>query len=273
MFGKKPCPNLLHESYAAVQVQDLLNPEYYVGAFKQGEQLVTTKYCDPDVNQQLEDSNEQPVLWERRPVVCVPVPGLSSWTLPATCAESATASAHGSATLAACAMQQDNAMEGNEQSAQPSRAKRERERSSEVDANSSPGARGPVPPLPQQPEEEDEEARLDTDMPVDQGVTAGLQSAVAAADGQEASGMSRPRVRRREDRSPGAAPPDAGPASGAPPAPAHQCQTCGQGAGCGHDHGAQGADAGEVPGSCIVYVRLRLTVRLMPHSPDAVTTW
>jgi hypothetical protein len=60
------------------QVQDILNPEYYVGAFKDSKgSWHTTKYNDP-THDVLSDVQEQRI-WERKVYYCVPVPGESSW--------------------------------------------------------------------------------------------------------------------------------------------------------------------------------------------------
>lgn len=61
-------------------VQDLLNPEYYVGIAKRNGEVITTKYSDPF---DLEiDQDNHGCIWERKPILCRPVPGESAWCLP-----------------------------------------------------------------------------------------------------------------------------------------------------------------------------------------------
>ncbi|GFH14869.1 uncharacterized protein HaLaN_11000, partial [Haematococcus lacustris] len=64
------------------QVQDMGNPEYYYGAV-QGEDGVwqTTKYHGDTSSFNLAQCAGS-CIWERRPVFCVPVPGLSPWCEP-----------------------------------------------------------------------------------------------------------------------------------------------------------------------------------------------
>ncbi|KAL3690422.1 hypothetical protein R1sor_016731 [Riccia sorocarpa] len=60
-------------------VQDMFENEFYVGCYKSGEGLRTTKYTDsvtPDFCRPGRDSVE---LWERRILYCVPVPGENQW--------------------------------------------------------------------------------------------------------------------------------------------------------------------------------------------------
>ena len=58
-------------------VQDMYNPEYYIGAYKQSgmDKWVTTKYTDDGPT--LADAETS--IWERRVLYCVPVPGESGW--------------------------------------------------------------------------------------------------------------------------------------------------------------------------------------------------
>lgn len=60
-------------------VQDMLENEFFIGCYKNGESIRTTKYTDsvsPDFCTPGRDSVE---LWERRILYCVPVPGENHW--------------------------------------------------------------------------------------------------------------------------------------------------------------------------------------------------
>ena len=61
-----------------LQVQDTLDPQYYIGAFQRPDgSWRTTKYMD-SLAEPIEAGAKQSI-WERRPVYCVAVPGLSAW--------------------------------------------------------------------------------------------------------------------------------------------------------------------------------------------------
>lgn len=63
-------------------VQDMYNPEYYVGAYKDkstGGRWRTTKFTEKiGAGAEPDDSAERKI-WERRVLYCVPIPGESSW--------------------------------------------------------------------------------------------------------------------------------------------------------------------------------------------------
>lgn len=58
-------------------VQDMLNVEYYIGAYKDGELWRTNKYSDAAALPPSAEATMQ--IWERRPLYCVPVPGENDW--------------------------------------------------------------------------------------------------------------------------------------------------------------------------------------------------
>ncbi|OIW20034.1 hypothetical protein TanjilG_31952 [Lupinus angustifolius] len=65
-------------------IQDMLGDEIYVGAFKDGSVWRTNKFMD--VNKLMDASHfpmassaDRTIIWERRLLYCVPVPGLNSW--------------------------------------------------------------------------------------------------------------------------------------------------------------------------------------------------
>jgi hypothetical protein len=78
-------------------VQDMYNPEYYVGAYRDkttGGKWKTTKFTEdlgpadddgmdppPHHQQQQQQQQQQPErkIWERRVLYCVPLPGESAW--------------------------------------------------------------------------------------------------------------------------------------------------------------------------------------------------
>ncbi|KAG2495636.1 hypothetical protein HYH03_006236 [Edaphochlamys debaryana] len=250
-------------------VQDLLNPEYYVGAFQQtpGGPWVTSKFCDPDCGAADEpESGPQPPIWERRPVVCVPIPGLSPWAVPSA---SASAAATQSASAAAAAtleqvMQEATAAVAEAAAARPTAAARsavKRERSSDADAQmdaasdaagggggsavdgvgASTATLSRVPEQTGAAEGEDEDMRPDTERAGDQGPP---DAAAAAISGSPAE-ANRPRTRRREDTAAAGAPAEAAPAAAATAAAT----------GAGSAAPSAGPEVpGEVPGSCIVYL-------------------
>jgi hypothetical protein len=64
--------------YTALQIQDVLNPEYFVGAYRRnGTQWQTTQWSDAhpgDLEEALETK-----LMERVPLYCTAIPWESSW--------------------------------------------------------------------------------------------------------------------------------------------------------------------------------------------------
>ena len=64
-------------------VQDMYNPEYYVGAYRDaGGRWRTTKYTEDLGPEDLGPGTHSPAdskIWERRVLYCVPVPGESAW--------------------------------------------------------------------------------------------------------------------------------------------------------------------------------------------------
>lgn len=59
----------------------MLNPEYYLGAFRRpGGEWHTTKFSDSATSDLRADEDFEPSIWERRPFYCVPVPGESAWS-------------------------------------------------------------------------------------------------------------------------------------------------------------------------------------------------
>lgn len=60
------------------QVQDMLNPEYYLGAFQLPDGTWrTTQFCDePPAGL---DAATDTKVWERRPLYCTKVPSESAW--------------------------------------------------------------------------------------------------------------------------------------------------------------------------------------------------
>jgi len=71
-----------------------MDPEYYVGAFRQpGKPWQTTKYSDCTLEAVAPDT--QTVVWERRPLYCSRVPGEAAWVFPAACAPFPSASTPG----------------------------------------------------------------------------------------------------------------------------------------------------------------------------------
>ena len=70
-------------------VQDMYNPEYYVGAYKDrstGGKWRTTKFTERisggnsvNTGESQPDDSAERVIWERRVLYCVPIPGESSW--------------------------------------------------------------------------------------------------------------------------------------------------------------------------------------------------
>ena len=70
-------------------VQDMYNPEYYVGAYKDrstGGRWRTTKFTERisggnsvNTGESQPDDSAERVIWERRVLYCVPIPGESSW--------------------------------------------------------------------------------------------------------------------------------------------------------------------------------------------------
>ncbi|GFR39843.1 hypothetical protein Agub_g339 [Astrephomene gubernaculifera] len=238
LLHKQAAEQLPHHSLVRFygMVQDLLNPEYYVGAFQRPDgQWVTTKFCDPDMPEHSEDSSTGfPVVWERRPIVCVPVPGLSNWAVPAAAQSASTAAAVAAASLTEAEKDRTTSCAGGpaeeaqpqgqtqeqsqlQQQQQPGRAKRER--SSDADAamdadsirGTNPTSLSPRGALAQQqpPQGEHDDNTLDTDLAGDQGLpgpaSAPVRTAPEAADMEEDEGTARPRVRRREDPSAAAA--------------------------------------------------------------------
>jgi hypothetical protein len=60
------------------QVQDMMDPEYYVGAFRQpGKPWQTTKYSDSTPETVAPDA--ETVVWDRKPLYCSRVPGEAAW--------------------------------------------------------------------------------------------------------------------------------------------------------------------------------------------------
>ncbi|KAM7494732.1 hypothetical protein LguiB_029341 [Lonicera macranthoides] len=59
-------------------IQDMLGNEFYVGAYKDGGMWNTNKFTD--ISQFPMDSSSDTLIWERRLLYCVPVPGQNSWT-------------------------------------------------------------------------------------------------------------------------------------------------------------------------------------------------
>ncbi|KAG2449005.1 hypothetical protein HYH02_005759 [Chlamydomonas schloesseri] len=267
-------------------VQDLLNPEYYVGAFQAASgQWVTSKFCDPDIPEDTPQS-ATPTIWERRPVVLVPVPGLSSWALPAVPAVPAKEAQATEAFVETGIMEPAQAQPQPVQQPaqqQPTRAKRER--SSDADAQhdsmaaaasaggavvlSPRGVNAATAAAPAAPSAAGESMSHDTELSDDQGLGPSGAAAGGAGSPGEAEGATRPRVRRREDPTAGLVVGDTGAASdrGAPvptfapaTAAATGCDACAGGHACGQhpagaDAAAQQSQApGEVPGSCIVYL-------------------
>ncbi|KXZ44175.1 hypothetical protein GPECTOR_71g536 [Gonium pectorale] len=281
-LDKKSAERLPHHSLVRFHgmVQDLLNPEYYVGAFQAPDgKRVTTKFCDPEVTGSCEDSaTGQPIVWERRPIVCVPIPGLSSWALP-TAASSSSAPA-GPATEGAAAEAGPSAAAGaaatvTAGAAATPQARPKRERSSDADAAHDASLASPSDsnnnnntPSGQHPQSDD--SSLDTDPPGDQGdprrhaaaaaAAAAAGAALATDDGD--SGAARPRTRRREDPGVGAGTAGGGGnaqeggsgggdaaaaagGAGAAEGTAGACGVCGEGHGCTHGAAERAGAAAE----------------------------
>jgi Mini-chromosome maintenance replisome factor len=60
------------------QVQDMLDPEYYIGALQCSDGTwVTAKYADQLPVSDTQGRNSR--IWERKPLYCVPVAGESAW--------------------------------------------------------------------------------------------------------------------------------------------------------------------------------------------------
>ena len=58
----------------------MMDPEYYIGAFKQpGSNWQTTKYSDNSC--ELVSPNAETVVWDRKPLYCTRVPGQSEWVV------------------------------------------------------------------------------------------------------------------------------------------------------------------------------------------------
>lgn len=115
------------------------NPEYYYGAVKQAGEVITTKYSDCFTLEPDADSENH--VWERRPLLCVPIPGLSAWTVPATLATASQASVTGSPAGAVHGMTGVSNGDGGAPSQQAAaKAKRERAEggAGEVDAQDTP---------------------------------------------------------------------------------------------------------------------------------------
>ncbi|GLI69999.1 hypothetical protein VaNZ11_014733 [Volvox africanus] len=227
-------------------VQDLLNPEYYVGAYQRPNgEWVTTKFSDPDMSElEKYDSCGQPIVWERRPVVCVPIPGLSTWTLPIdgwTIEDAPLASAY---TTLETAIDQPT---DPQVQAQPGSRAAKRERSSDADAQlhaSGDNGAGVVSASSTTTSQLDEEDSMqDTDPAADQGSA----PSVAAADAMDES-VTRPRVRRREDLDAGGAgrtvrSVDVVSDAAAPTRVRHL-----------PSEASSGVSSEEVPGSCMIYL-------------------
>ncbi|KAL2610591.1 hypothetical protein R1flu_029164 [Riccia fluitans] len=60
-------------------VQDMFENEFYVGCYKSGENLRTTKYTDSITLDFCTPGRDSVELWERRILYCVPVPGENQW--------------------------------------------------------------------------------------------------------------------------------------------------------------------------------------------------
>lgn len=60
-------------------IQDMLGSEFYVGAYKDGETWRTNKYADFSIFPMAMGSSPDMLVWERRSLYCVPVPGQNSW--------------------------------------------------------------------------------------------------------------------------------------------------------------------------------------------------
>lgn len=64
----------------------MAEPQYYHGAIRLPDGTwVTTKYQDglpPEVASQVSADLSDTRIWERRPFLCVPLPGRSAWTVP-----------------------------------------------------------------------------------------------------------------------------------------------------------------------------------------------
>ncbi|GLC58233.1 hypothetical protein PLESTB_001336100 [Pleodorina starrii] len=269
-------------------VQDLLNPEYYVGAFQRptGE-WVTTKFSDPDMTVlDNYDSHEQPIVWERRPVMCVPIPGLSKWALPdaarpaqtATDASPPTRAAGDPSPLASIGEPSPQAAPVHQAASRAAKRERSSDADAQLDADPERGGGGAAaaaaadsaaapPPL------DNEDSMQDTDLAGDQGPGPMAAAATAGAGAEEDEGVARPRIRRREDRTTSGTDAAAAPAS---PGEADVGGSSAAGAGAavqsdvhGNDGGAAAAAAaaaagvpgqesrpasGEVPGSCMIYL-------------------
>lgn len=77
----QPPPYITTRHYIRPQVQDMLNPEYYLGAYcPPGGERQTTKFCDRAAAVEIGEGVET-CIWERRPFYCVPVPGESAWSV------------------------------------------------------------------------------------------------------------------------------------------------------------------------------------------------
>ncbi|KAK9804871.1 hypothetical protein WJX72_009431 [[Myrmecia] bisecta] len=60
-------------------VQDMLDPEYYVGAFQRTDgSWQTTKYADV-IDEEISTAPDKCAVWDRKPLYCVRVPGESAW--------------------------------------------------------------------------------------------------------------------------------------------------------------------------------------------------
>ncbi|GIL82015.1 hypothetical protein Vretifemale_10940 [Volvox reticuliferus] len=233
-------------------VQDLLNPEYYVGAFQRPNgEWVTTKFSDPEISElDKYDSCGQPIVLERRPVVCVPIPGLSTWTLLSYGRTTERGPVPNADTTAETAGDQPT---DEQTQVQPASRAAKRERSSDADAqlhaNGESGAGGGSASPAATTQLDQEDSMQDIDLAGDQGSA----PSAAAADATDES-VTRPRIRRREDLAAGtgrtASSVDVGSEAAAP------TRARDQAGGRNHLLAEAGSSAlsGEVPGSCMVYL-------------------
>ena len=66
-----------------MQVQDMMDPEYYVGAYRQQHGLwQTRKYSDAPAGAICEDT--ETVIWTRKPLYCCKLQGEAEWCTPST---------------------------------------------------------------------------------------------------------------------------------------------------------------------------------------------